>query len=180
MGLPQSTRCSVHRRTQQCSDMTDRHIHPQRTICHPAGKHPRHPEGCWETTQWSMCPSLGHTCNCNMRSHHWFVQYRYRKIIFLVNIHLCNQPVSQEEISSPSPLIETPLCLASLITDVWMGTSGNSFSTDRESNLNLKEKLFPTPVGRRWVYRELDSSVRAEVAAKRSVFSPSSPFRGIK
>ena len=62
LGLPQSIRCSVHRRTQRCAGKTDHHILPQRRACLPADTLRQRLWGHWGTTRLSMCPSLGHTC----------------------------------------------------------------------------------------------------------------------
>lgn len=137
--LPQSTRCSVHHRTRRCSDMTDHHIHPQHTACRPAGKHPLHPGEHWERPQWSMCLSLGHTCNPNIWSNDcflpcgWYDETRRN--------HSSNQPKTQEGNRVPSQLTETSFCLPSLITDVWMVTGGNSFQHRQRTKLKLKAKL---------------------------------------
>lgn len=127
MWLPQSTHCSAHRRTRQWSDMTGHRIHPQRTAGPPAGKHPLRPGEHWGRTQWSMCPSLGHTCNTIVGL---FMYYGFYVEYVLINMNLKRTIV-------PSQLNETP-CLPSLITDVCMVSS---FSSQRD-RLKLKAHFF--------------------------------------
>lgn len=138
MWLPQSTHCSVHHRTRQCSDMTGHHIHPQHKAGHPAGKHPPRPGEHWGRTQLSTCLSLGHTYNCNIRSNDCFcIMVGMLKPFCFVIMNLSNQPQSQVDPSECPIPSKCNILMFALFNDVWVVTSGK----DREPNWNLKANM---------------------------------------